>query len=295
MPTLPEYQVRPIDTLTPAAYNPRKISPRELEKLAASIREHGFVEPVVINKDGTIIGGHQRVKAAALLGMTDVPVAIVDIPKNHEQTLNLALNRIRGEFDEKLLVELITSLAEDDRKRTGFDESEIATLLAKGVKNAERANALRDRFLVPPMSILDSRQGYWQERKRAWLSLGIRSELGRDAKKYNSGGPGELGALYTSASGRDPSYYAQKRDVEAKLGHQITTAEFEKTYYQDEQAGGGLSETGTSVFDPVICELVYRWFCPPGGAILAVETEENKEMMGTSKAIMSANMRVLLS
>lgn len=69
-------------------------------------------------------------------------------------------------------------------------------------------------------------------------------------------------------SGRDPSFYKQKRAIEKILGRELTTAEFEENYYVNEQKGGGLSETGTSVFDPVLAEIAYTWFCPQGGAIL---------------------------
>jgi len=60
--------------LNPAAYNPRKISPQEFQRLCRSIREFGFIEPAVVRKDGVIIGGHQRVKAAMEVGLEKIPV-----------------------------------------------------------------------------------------------------------------------------------------------------------------------------------------------------------------------------
>lgn len=76
------------------------------------------------------------------------------------------------------------------------------------------------------------------------------------------------GLTLRSNSGRDPSYYRQKRDAEKRLGRTITTAEFDADYYVNNQTGGGLSETGTSVFDATLCELMYRWFSPAEGSVL---------------------------
>jgi len=75
------------------------------------------------------------------------------------------------------------------------------------------------------------------------------------------------GVLMTSLSGRVPDYYAQKRDAESRLGRALDNTEFERDYLKLPE-GGGLSASGTSVFDPVLCELAYRWFCPPDGTVL---------------------------
>ena len=72
------------------------------------------------------------------------------------------------------------------------------------------------------------------------------------------------GVLMKSDSGNDPSYYFKKQQVEKKLGRSITTEEFQLKYYE----GPDTYESGTSIFDPVLCELAYRWFCPPGGLVL---------------------------
>jgi len=99
-------------------------------------------------------------------------------------------------------------------------------------EEADLSGSLVDRFVAPPFSILDTRQGYWQERRRWWLGLGIQSELGREADLLSLSPAEQARARW---AGRD-----------------------------DEPVGPG----GTSIFDPVLCELMYRWFCPPGGAIL---------------------------
>jgi len=87
---------------------------------------------------------------------------------------------------------------------------------------------LREKYKEPPFSILDTRTGLWQGRRRAWIAKGIKSEVGRNAKTYND-----------------------HKWVEEKLGKSAPN-----------DAGG------TSIFDPVLTELMYRWFCPDGGTIL---------------------------
>ena len=117
-------ETKKIDDLKFADYNPRQISKDEFKKLVESIKHFGFVEPVVINNDNTVIGGHQRIRAAAELGYTEVPCVIVKLDKQEEKKLNVALNKIQGEWDHQKLSELLHSF--DDIKLTGFSETEIS-------------------------------------------------------------------------------------------------------------------------------------------------------------------------
>ena len=89
--------VLPIKDLNPAEYNPRKkLKPgdKEYEKIKHSIEEFGFADPVVVNSDMTIIGGHQRVTVAAALGYTEVPCAIVEVSKTQEKALRTCRTQI---------------------------------------------------------------------------------------------------------------------------------------------------------------------------------------------------------
>jgi DNA modification methylase len=86
----------------------------------------------------------------------------------------------------------------------------------------EKKVLLRETFIEPPFSVIDSKSGTWQARKRKWKNLGIKSEVGRDAVSIHIG---------TKANSDEGSEY-------------------------------------TSIFDPALCELMYRWFCPEGGSIL---------------------------
>ena len=118
-----------------APYNPRLMPEGEMEKLIRSIQQFGFVEPLVVRRqDNTIIGGHQRLAAAAALGMTRVPVVYVDVTEAQAKALNLALNKIQGEWDlPKLgdLLEELQALPDLDETLSGFDEREIESLLAE--------------------------------------------------------------------------------------------------------------------------------------------------------------------
>ncbi len=125
-----------IKELKPNPKNPRKISKAEMNKLIRSIKEFGFVDPVIVNKHkdryNFIIGGHQRVEAAARLGHKTVPVVYVDLPEEKESLLNVALNEISGEWDDQKLFNLLSELQEKDidLTLTGFDEPFIDEIMA---------------------------------------------------------------------------------------------------------------------------------------------------------------------
>ena len=124
-----------VEKLNPAEYNPRKdLKPgdKEYEKLKRSIEEFGYVEPVIWNqKTGNVVGGHQRLKVLLDLGQTEIDCVIVDLDPQREKALNLALNKIQGEWDENKLAELMAELDAGafDVSLTGFDASEIDELL----------------------------------------------------------------------------------------------------------------------------------------------------------------------
>jgi len=98
----------PIDQLRPDPANPRRISDEELDALERSLRQFGFVSPVLARKeDGIVIGGHQRLVAARRLGLATIPVTYLDLSMEQARLLNLALNRISGSWDEQLLARLL--------------------------------------------------------------------------------------------------------------------------------------------------------------------------------------------
>ena len=130
-----ELKVLPVTVLKPAEYNPRKKlkkGDKEYEKIKNSIEEFGFADPLVVNADMTIIGGHQRLTVAMDLGYTEVPCAVVDVDKVREKALNIALNKITGAWDEQMLADLLTDLKEADYDLdwTGFDAPEVDALFS---------------------------------------------------------------------------------------------------------------------------------------------------------------------
>ena len=113
------------------------------------------------------------------------------------------------------------------------DNAEQLNLFGETQKQALR-NSLFDRFIVPPFSVLDGRQGYWQNRKNAWKRLGIKSEVGRAEH----------------------------------LCFNLNSFNADEDKRLREEGKGETTAPSTSIFDPVLCELAYRWFCPSGGKII---------------------------
>ena len=119
------------DRLLPAEYNPRKdLQPGdpEYQKLKRSVEQFGYVEPIIWNKaTGRVVGGHQRLKVLLDLGIDEVECVVVEMDEEKEKALNIALNKISGDWDKDKLALLITDLtaADFDVSLTGFDPAEI--------------------------------------------------------------------------------------------------------------------------------------------------------------------------
>ena len=127
--------------LLPAEYNPRKdLKPGdpEYEKLKRSIEEFGYVEPVIWNKTtGRVVGGHQRLKVLIDLGITEVDCVVIEMDEAKEKALNIALNKISGDWDKDKLALLISDLQGEafDVSLTGFDPDEIDDLFKDSLKD----------------------------------------------------------------------------------------------------------------------------------------------------------------
>jgi len=123
-----------IEKLKAAEYNPRKdltLEDEEYQKIKRSLTEFGYVAPVIVNSDMTVIGGHQRLKVLKELGYKEIECNIVDLDKNKEKALNIALNKISGEWDNDKLEELLAELKETDidMDMTGFSLDEVDDIL----------------------------------------------------------------------------------------------------------------------------------------------------------------------
>jgi len=168
-----------------------------------------------------------RLSACIEAGLKEVPVIVADeLTEAQQQEFIIKDNVSFGEWDWAAVGEGwgVNVVGEWGLERTEFDLS-IESGGGSG-DGSRAANAkLSDRFIIPPFSVLDTKQGAWQDRKRYWLSLGIKSEVGRDAKVNRALKP----------------YDGNPDRFEDKL---------------------------TSIFDPVLCELAYKWFNIPNGSII---------------------------
>lgn len=302
------------------------------DALAGVLTEVGVVQNVIVNqRTGHLVDGHLRVTLAMRQDQPTIPVTYVDLSPDEEALVLATLDpigalatadaaKLRDLLEEvstgdAAVMQMLSDLAESEGVIEYGDHTGEPTFAELTAAPSEPiANAtLAERFLVPPFSVLDARQGYWQERKRAWLSLGIKSELGRgenalgfsegvNARHENGRGPYAKGGqgdplTWTSPLGEDGRTVrgdGHGRGIARAFGQYLMKGEH--VVGQGKAVPGGLEAltrrgpdgkltrtdlhmrghvqaadneaSGTSVFDPVLCELAYRWFCPTGGAIL---------------------------
>lgn len=129
------------ELLIPADYNPRKdLKPGdpEYEKLKRSIEQFGYVEPVIWNKTTShVVGGHQRLKVLIDMGITEVECVVIEMDEEKEKALNIALNKISGDWDKDKLALLIADLqgADFDVSLTGFEPAELDALFKDSLKD----------------------------------------------------------------------------------------------------------------------------------------------------------------
>jgi hypothetical protein len=270
--------------------NARRHPGAQRDALRESLGRAGWVDVVKVNtRTGHVVDGHARVEEAITAG-AHVPVLYLDLSEEDERFVLATLDPISalatydGEVLEQLmdgidiksrdLLDMLNQIESvhlyDDDEKAGLDGATLTPGDAAYIKPP----SLADRFVVPPFSVFDARQGYWQDRKRQWLSIGILSELGRPhnltygdiPKVYENSADGKPKAPNKSIpqahGGNDPQYYHKKQEVERKLGRQISNAVFEQDFYINENF------TKTSIFDPVLCEVAYRYWCPPTGTVL---------------------------
>lgn len=229
-----------------------RVHPRnQVDALAGILGEVGWVQRVIVNREtGHIVDGHARVGLAISRMEPTVPVVYVDLTDAEEKLVLATLDPISAmaTADKAILDQLLVDVSTGD---AALQELIARTAEAAGIDIADpmmrekSVGNIAERFLIAPFTVLNAREGWWQERKRAWLSLGIKSELGRDAAvAYN------ISPVSKPAHGSTPTDHGENvtRNADGTLHYTETT--------------------GTSVFDPVLTELVYRWFCAPGQQIL---------------------------
>jgi len=238
--------------LQPNPENPRIIKDEAFANLKKKLKKRPQflrLKPIVYNEKMIIMAGNRRHAALLDLGHKEIPEEWTrrqeDFSREEWDDFVLWDNQHEGEWDYDMLSNLYTpeQLQEsgifipDFEANTGDDiPGEEKT--AKASQKKEARAKLQERFIVPPFSILNTSQGYWQDRRRIWLDLGIRSEVSR-----------EDNLLSMSVAASNPDYYREQEG--SKKGKQAAD-----------------TRSGTSIFDPVLCEIAYKWFCPPAGSVL---------------------------
>jgi hypothetical protein len=196
----------------PHPSNPRIHPPDgspEYDRLKASLADEYF-DPLVWNKrNGMMVSGHFRRTILMAEGFASADMVVVDWPEGKHKARMIAANELLGTFDDAKLAELLQDEG-IDRMLTGLTDNRIDDVLARLVQDEhgqKPSGTLAERFGVPPFSVLDARQGYWQDRKRAWVGLGIRSEIGRGSTPSKSvrAAPGETPTYRQIASPRSQS------------------------------------------------------------------------------------------
>lgn len=228
-------------TITPYPKNAKKHPQSQIKALARAIEAFGFSPAIEVDKNGVIISGHGRFLASQELGWNEykeasrsakgvevVPyIVLEDLSSTEIKQKRLADNKLaESDVDMLLAIEELREIELDggDITLTGYDD----TFMNKYTDST--SGIMVDKFGILPFSVLDARKGVWQDRKRQWLALGLKSDLGRD------------------------------KDL--LVGMKQLVDKQSSTY----KTGVGI--TGTSVFDPVLSELSYKWFCPSKGKIV---------------------------
>lgn len=238
--------------------NSRTHTPEQINQVANSIKEFGFTNPILIDEQHNVIAGHARLEAAISLSMNEVPCIILHgLTELQKRAYLIADNQLalNAGWDLDILRAEIEALElnEFDIDLLGFDEDFIKQFnedIQEKLNEASKKTSMSEKFLIPPFSVFNAREGWWQERKKIWLDYGIESEVGRSDN------------LIFDSSAKPPKAYEIKRSYEIKMGRNVTWDEFLLKHPELNTL------TNTSVFDPVLCEIAYRWFSPKGGVIL---------------------------
>lgn len=221
-----------VEKLKTAKYNPRKDlckNDPEYQSIKNSIDRYGYIDPIIWNeKTGNIVGGHQRLKILKEQGLNEVDVVVVDYDEDTEKTCNIALNKVSGHWDAEKLNDLL-----NDLKQKKVDVQSLG---------------IEQEWIDNIFGIRSQREEY--EKSKGSLSnrfifppfsiLDARTSIWQDRKKIWQ-------KILRSEKGRDLDLIGGFRQIAKK--HSI-------------------KQGGTSIFDPVLCELLIQWFCPVNGKIL---------------------------
>lgn len=254
---------------TELKYDPRNYrihTDKNRRLIRKSLEDCGAGRSILFDKDNCIIAGNGVYEQAQALGL---PVRIIEsdgteliaikrtdlsTEDSRRKALALADNYTSDTsvFDFDAIVE---DFGADELDAWEFEVGDLSIedVPVEDVKPITRSiGSLKERFIIPPFSVLDSKLGNWQDRKRAWLDLGIKSDDGREKE------------ITFDRSAQPPRVYEARNLIRERTGVDPSWDELQK--YCEEHGIPFMSTT--SAFDPVLCELSYRWFNVPGGMIL---------------------------
>jgi len=228
----------PISQVEPWEKNPRNIKTKDFERLKKQILELGIYKPLICYKEGDkyiTLGGNMRLLALRELGVPEVEISIVH-PKSEAEKIkyNLSDNDRAGEYDEQALAELVFPhideiKIEEFKVDLGIPVDIQFVLERYGPDLSVPKAKLKERFIIPPLSIFDTRKQYWQERKEAWRRIiGDFGQARGQAKAFGSIGR-----------------FKAVREIKRKKA--------------------SVANSEVSVLDPVLAEVVLRWFNIDGG------------------------------
>jgi DNA modification methylase len=222
----------PLDEIKEFQGNFKKRTKKEIDQIITSIIKFGFSFPMFTwqhEGNNWCLDGHGRILALREMKkqgteIPDLPVVFIEAENEAEAKQKiLRLNSQYGLIDIEGFRQFVEGLEIEwgDLALPSGDLFEFPDIISDSGEH----KSLAERFIIPPLSVFRCASGLWQERKKAWLSLGIQSEKGRD---------------------------------DAMLAHMAILA----------KKASGSTLPSESIFDPVLCEIMYRWFCPAGGQIL---------------------------
>jgi hypothetical protein len=171
-----EIKIVPISEIKPSPRNRNTHPLAQIERLAKIIEKNGFRTPLIVsNQSGHLVAGHGRLEAARMAGMVELPVIFQDFESEEQEFQHgVACNALQ------LWSELDLSGINADIAELGPFDLDLLGLRNFTVDVADKEPlTMADKFMLPPFTVLNAREGWWQLRKRYWLSLGIKSELGR--------------------------------------------------------------------------------------------------------------------
>lgn len=243
--------------------NYRVHNDRNKRIIRKSLEDCGAGRSVLMDNENILIAGNGVYEQAKELG---IPIRIIET--DGKELVVVKRNDLKSDDEKRKLLALAdnhssdTSMFDFDLVLHDFsiEQLDLWEMSISDIKidlneiqpDQERVGSLKEKFIIPPFSVLDSKQGDWQNRKKAWLALGIKSEEGREEN------------ITYARSAQSPRIYEVKNMLREKKKAEPTWDEVSDFCKKNNIP----LMDGTSIFDPVLCELAYRWFNVPGGRIL---------------------------